>query len=126
MSNPPPRPALRRAPDAGMSPAAVVVTSSPDALDADDSLAAAPAAKAAKELGRKKGRAKGKAKSKANNERKRATDVAVPARPRKSDDVDITFTVPKRLRKQLDARATELGHTREETLTMLVQAWLEG
>ena len=39
--------------------------------------------------------------------------------------VDVTFTIPKRIRRQLDQRAEELGQTRGDLVALVVQAWLD-
>ena len=85
MTNPPPRPALRRATDAAVSPARV----SPSPL---------PAAKSSEA---KKGKKKG------------------------SEKKPVAVTLPKKLHKQLDARAKERGYNPNDVLEMLVRGWLD-
>lgn len=101
MTNPPPRPVLRKAPDAAISPAIALV--SPPLHEV------VPPSQSA-------GRAKGK-KSKG------ITLAPAPVPPKA---VTFEVTIPKRLRKQLDQRSVELGRSRDEVLTTLLEAWLEG
>lgn len=86
MSNPPPRPALRRASDAAVSPARVSASPVPVAKSSEGK--------------------KGKKKSR--------------------DDKPIALSLPKKLHKQLDARANERGYNPNDVLEMLVRGWLDG
>ena len=89
MSNPPPRPALRRASDAGVSPARVSAspTTAPGISEQPKKT--------------KKGKKGG-------------------------DTKPVALNLPKKLHKQLDARAKELGYDPNDVLEMLVHGWLDG
>ena len=95
MSSPTPRPALRRAPDAYVSPAAPVVDSEP--VELAESLIEG---KNPKSSSGKKGK-KGK---------KRRSEL--------------TVRLPKGLREQFDSRVKEEGYQADDVVAMLIQAWL--
>jgi len=102
MTNPPPRPALRKAPDATISPAVALVSpAAPEWVP--------PPSKGAK--GSKGTKSKG---------------ITLGPVPAAQKSVTFEITIPKRLRKQLDQRAEEFGRSRDEVLTTLLEAWLEG
>ncbi|RJK97822.1 hypothetical protein [Vallicoccus soli] len=96
MSNPEPRPALRRAADATVHPAAPHLA----ALRAE--LPPKPKGKGAKG----------------------ASHVPFPGDGDKA--VDLVVPLPKAMRKQLKARAAELGYTPEEAAFHLLRVWLDG
>ena len=99
---PPPRPALRKAPDSQRHPAAprlVVVRS--DFADAAAGVAGAAAAAAA--AGKKKGE-----------------------KGRDEPDAELVVRLPKALRKRLRAKAQEHGLSAEEATYELVRVWVDG
>lgn len=95
MSTPEPRPALRRADDASVHPAAPHLAS----LRA--------------ELAPRKGKGA-----------KAASHVPFPGDGDKA--VELVVPMPKAMRKQLKARAAELGWTPEEAAFHLLRVWLDG
>jgi hypothetical protein len=99
---PPPRPALRKAPDSQRHPAAprlVVVRS-------DVSEAAAAAAGAGKKKGRQE---KGKDE-----------------KSKDEPDTELVVRIPKALRKRLRAKAEEHGLSAEDATYELIRVWVDG
>lgn len=141
-TNPTPRPALRKAPDASIHPAAPV---------ADESLAPVVDPKSAKKAAKdsttrpthlrpvvglggstsdvlrrapegesKKSQGKGKGKSKA--EKKRAKQAAKVHQRR----VDLKVKVPKEVRRALRSNAKARGTSVDDVVTNVLQGWLHG
>ena len=146
MSNPPPRPALRKAPDAdahpALPPAVASVPSVPSAPAVPQARpvpaavpvpppsspepAPAPARGSASDTLRPRKAKKDKAHHETREHRKRHRDLAVPAKTDKEKTVVVEVPMPKSLRRRLDARAEELGYSREEAVLLLLRAWIDG
>lgn len=149
MSNPPPRPALRKAPDAhahpalppvvapaapvspaapvgpGVRPVPAAVPVPPSSV-APSSLPPAPASGSASDTLRPRKTKKHKAPQESREHRKRHRDLAVPAKTDKEKTVVVEVPMPKSLRRRLDARAEELGYSRDEAVLLLLRAWIDG
>ena len=116
-ANPRPRPALRKAPDATVHPAAPPLA----ALGVDlEPAAAREPLRLAPEAGPGPGKgAKKKDKPRPTRDR---PPVVTPGGP----TVNLVVPVPKAMRKRLRAKAAEHGFTAEEATFHLLRVWLDG
>lgn len=126
MTVPAPRPALRRAPDADVHPAApqvrvatqvVPVAVAPEALTPDRALSPAKSAGPHRLSGPPRGR---------TSDTLRVLPGRNGPKTRKEKRVELAVSVPKTLRKEFLAAAKSSGHRPDAIVETLLQAWLRG
>jgi hypothetical protein len=143
-TNPRPRPALRRAPDATVHPAAPRLRapaqdagSPPEAvaLRAVPELATAPgradgkgraAAGEADRPGKGKGKGQGKGQGKGKAKSKAADPTGSAGPGGKGKTVELVVPLPKSLRKRLEGKSAEYGYTPEQATAQLLRMWVDG
>lgn len=131
MTAPAPRPALRRAPDANVHPAAP--GGIPSGVAAAAQVASPLRAPVAQRLHRLSAPPRGntsdsmRTRSRPSRaEREQAKAAAKAERKlRKEKKVELTVKLPKSLRKDLRAAAKSAGRTPDEVVTSLIRSWID-
>ena len=108
---PGPRPALQKAPDGSMHPAAPRTSAPKHLHPAPHAPAAAPSASGDFRPGDLRAR--------------KAAAQSKPEKAKKSERVTVEVTLPKKLRKEAKKKAADNGWTLDEAVTYVLRAWVD-